>query len=99
MSRVFRQIRDLHFPLHFRRRTTKPRLPGEATQGRPEPALSIISAGSKGSAKMPGRAVGSAKTWRGNRKAALFARFAGCQVGHLAPMIKPAVSDQFDYER
>src|SRR5262249_19783289 len=31
-------------------------------------------------------------------KPALFARFAGCQVGHLAPMIKPKVSDQFDYE-
>jgi 2-keto-4-pentenoate hydratase/2-oxohepta-3-ene-1,7-dioic acid hydratase in catechol pathway len=31
-------------------------------------------------------------------KPTLFARFAGCQVGHLQPMIKPKVSDQFDYE-
>ena len=31
-------------------------------------------------------------------KPALFARYAGCQVGHLAPMIKPKVSDQLDYE-
>jgi len=31
-------------------------------------------------------------------KPALFARYAACQVGHLAPMIKPKVSDQFDYE-
>jgi 2-keto-4-pentenoate hydratase/2-oxohepta-3-ene-1,7-dioic acid hydratase in catechol pathway len=31
-------------------------------------------------------------------KPALFARFAGSQVGHLQPMIKPNVSDQFDYE-
>ena len=31
-------------------------------------------------------------------KPALFARFAGSQVGHLQPMIKPKVSDQFDYE-
>lgn len=31
-------------------------------------------------------------------KPALFARFAGSQVGHLQPMIKPAVSDEFDYE-
>jgi 2-keto-4-pentenoate hydratase/2-oxohepta-3-ene-1,7-dioic acid hydratase in catechol pathway len=31
-------------------------------------------------------------------KPALFARFAGSQVGHLQPMIKPAVSDAFDYE-
>lgn len=29
---------------------------------------------------------------------ALFARFAGSQVGHLEPMIKPAVSEAFDYE-
>ena len=29
---------------------------------------------------------------------ALFARFAGSQVGHLQPLVKPAVSDQFDYE-
>jgi 2-keto-4-pentenoate hydratase/2-oxohepta-3-ene-1,7-dioic acid hydratase in catechol pathway len=28
----------------------------------------------------------------------LFARFAGSQVGHLQPMIKPTVSEQFDYE-
>jgi 2-keto-4-pentenoate hydratase/2-oxohepta-3-ene-1,7-dioic acid hydratase in catechol pathway len=31
-------------------------------------------------------------------KPALFARFAGCQVGHLRPMVKPKVSDEFDYE-
>ena len=31
-------------------------------------------------------------------KPSLFARFAGSQVGHLQPMIKPSVSDQFDYE-
>jgi 2-keto-4-pentenoate hydratase/2-oxohepta-3-ene-1,7-dioic acid hydratase in catechol pathway len=31
-------------------------------------------------------------------KPALFARFSGSQVGHLQPMIKPNVSDQFDYE-
>jgi 2-keto-4-pentenoate hydratase/2-oxohepta-3-ene-1,7-dioic acid hydratase in catechol pathway len=31
-------------------------------------------------------------------KPALFPRFSGCQVGHLQPMIKPAVSDEFDYE-
>jgi len=31
-------------------------------------------------------------------KPALFARFPGCQVGHLQPMIKPFVSDEFDYE-
>ncbi len=31
-------------------------------------------------------------------KPALFARYSGCQVGHLAPMIKPKVSDHFDYE-
>jgi 2-keto-4-pentenoate hydratase/2-oxohepta-3-ene-1,7-dioic acid hydratase in catechol pathway len=31
-------------------------------------------------------------------KPALFARFAGGQVGHLQPLVKPAVSDQFDYE-
>ena len=29
---------------------------------------------------------------------ALFARYAGSQVGHLQPLIKPAVSDEFDYE-
>jgi 2-keto-4-pentenoate hydratase/2-oxohepta-3-ene-1,7-dioic acid hydratase in catechol pathway len=29
---------------------------------------------------------------------ALFARFAGSQVGHLQPMVRPAVSDEFDYE-
>ena len=29
---------------------------------------------------------------------ALFARFAGSQVGHLQPMIRPKVSDRFDYE-
>ena len=31
-------------------------------------------------------------------KPALFARFAGCQVGHLRPLVKPKVSDEFDYE-
>jgi 2-keto-4-pentenoate hydratase/2-oxohepta-3-ene-1,7-dioic acid hydratase in catechol pathway len=31
-------------------------------------------------------------------KPALFARFAGSQVGHLRPLVKPTVSDQFDYE-
>lgn len=31
-------------------------------------------------------------------KPSLFARFAGSQVGHLQPMVKPTVSDQFDYE-
>ena len=31
-------------------------------------------------------------------KPALFARFAGSQVGHLQPLVKPAVSNQFDYE-
>ena len=31
-------------------------------------------------------------------KPALFARFAGSQVGHLQPLVKPAMSDQFDYE-
>lgn len=31
-------------------------------------------------------------------KPALFARFAGSQVGHLQPMVRPAVSEQFDYE-
>jgi 2-keto-4-pentenoate hydratase/2-oxohepta-3-ene-1,7-dioic acid hydratase in catechol pathway len=31
-------------------------------------------------------------------KPALFARFADSQVGHLQPLVKPAVSDQFDYE-
>lgn len=31
-------------------------------------------------------------------KPALFPRFTGCQVGHLQPMIRPAVSDKFDYE-
>jgi len=31
-------------------------------------------------------------------KPSLFARFAASQVGHLQPMIKPRVSDQFDYE-
>lgn len=31
-------------------------------------------------------------------KPALFARFAGSQVGHGQPLIKPAISDQFDYE-
>ena len=29
---------------------------------------------------------------------ALFARYAGSQVGHGQPLIKPAVSDEFDYE-
>ena len=28
----------------------------------------------------------------------LFARFAGSQVGHLQPMIRPRVSERFDYE-
>src|SRR5271166_5831696 len=31
-------------------------------------------------------------------KPALFARFAGSQVGHLRPLVKPKVSDEFDYE-
>jgi 2-keto-4-pentenoate hydratase/2-oxohepta-3-ene-1,7-dioic acid hydratase in catechol pathway len=31
-------------------------------------------------------------------KPALFARFSGSQVGHLQPLVKPAVSDEFDYE-
>jgi 2-keto-4-pentenoate hydratase/2-oxohepta-3-ene-1,7-dioic acid hydratase in catechol pathway len=31
-------------------------------------------------------------------KPALFARFAGSQVGHLQPLVKPVVSDEFDYE-
>jgi len=31
-------------------------------------------------------------------KPALFARFAGSQVGHLQPLVKPKVSDEFDYE-
>ena len=31
-------------------------------------------------------------------KPALFARFAGSQVGHLQPLVKPAVSNEFDYE-
>jgi 2-keto-4-pentenoate hydratase/2-oxohepta-3-ene-1,7-dioic acid hydratase in catechol pathway len=31
-------------------------------------------------------------------KPSLFARFAGSQVGHLQSMIKPTVSEQFDYE-
>ena len=31
-------------------------------------------------------------------KPALFARFAGSQVGHLRPLVKPAVSGEFDYE-
>ena len=31
-------------------------------------------------------------------KPVLFARFAGSQVGHLQPMIKPRASDEFDYE-
>lgn len=31
-------------------------------------------------------------------KPALFARFAGSQIGHLQPLVKPKVSDQFDYE-
>ena len=31
-------------------------------------------------------------------KPALFARFAGSQVGHGQPMVRPGCSDQFDYE-
>jgi len=31
-------------------------------------------------------------------KPALFARFAGSQIGHLQPLVKPGVSDEFDYE-
>ncbi len=31
-------------------------------------------------------------------KPALFARYAGSQIGHLAPLVKPKVSDEFDYE-
>ncbi|MBN8896691.1 MAG: fumarylacetoacetate hydrolase family protein, partial [Rhodospirillales bacterium] len=31
-------------------------------------------------------------------KPVLFARFAGSQVAHGQPMVKPAVSDEFDYE-
>ena len=31
-------------------------------------------------------------------KPALFARFASSQVGHLQPLVKPAISDEFDYE-
>ena len=31
-------------------------------------------------------------------KPALFARFAGSQVGHLQPLVKPLASDEFDYE-
>lgn len=31
-------------------------------------------------------------------KPALFARFAGSQIGHLRPLVKPLVSDEFDYE-
>ncbi len=31
-------------------------------------------------------------------KPALFARYAGSQVGHLVPLVKPTVSDEFDYE-
>ena len=31
-------------------------------------------------------------------KPALFARFSGSQVGHLQPLVKPAVSEEFDYE-
>jgi 2-keto-4-pentenoate hydratase/2-oxohepta-3-ene-1,7-dioic acid hydratase in catechol pathway len=31
-------------------------------------------------------------------KPALFARFSGSQVGHLQPLVKPAISDEFDYE-
>ena len=31
-------------------------------------------------------------------KPALFARFAGSQIGHLQPLVKPAISDAFDYE-
>ena len=29
---------------------------------------------------------------------ALFARFAGSQIGHLEPLVKPKVSEEFDYE-
>jgi len=29
---------------------------------------------------------------------AMFPRFSGCQVGHLQPMIRPSVSEEFDYE-
>jgi 2-keto-4-pentenoate hydratase/2-oxohepta-3-ene-1,7-dioic acid hydratase in catechol pathway len=31
-------------------------------------------------------------------KPALFARFAASQVGHLQPLVKPSVSEEFDYE-
>ena len=31
-------------------------------------------------------------------KPALFARFAGSQVGHLQPLVRPEVSEEFDYE-
>lgn len=31
-------------------------------------------------------------------KPALFARYPASQVGHMQPMVKPAVSDQYDYE-
>jgi len=31
-------------------------------------------------------------------KPTLFARFSGSQVGHLRPLVKPKVSDEFDYE-
>jgi len=31
-------------------------------------------------------------------KPALFPRFSGCQVGHMQPMIRPSVSEEFDYE-
>ena len=31
-------------------------------------------------------------------KPALFARFPGSQVGHLQPLVRPKVSEQFDYE-
>jgi len=31
-------------------------------------------------------------------KPALFGRFAGSQVGHLQPLVKPKASDEFDYE-
>ncbi|KMO32233.1 fumarylacetoacetate hydrolase family protein [Methylobacterium aquaticum] len=31
-------------------------------------------------------------------KPTLFARFPGSQVGHLQPLVKPAISDEFDYE-
>jgi len=31
-------------------------------------------------------------------KPAMFARFAGSQVGHLRPMVKPRSSEEFDYE-